>query len=255
MIEVPDGDDLLGRAVRFLVDGGNEKAAAVLLGCALDVVVARVHETEPPVEKHGVSVVYVLEAARSAYDVLADAEIGTEEWVVGGAIRRALAAVTPYHVEIRDIDVRFDQTPAAPGWREDVAAFVLGTEIHNQAPSSEPVRVWENLRFRSESERRVAQALDRAGAMFLPNCRVRSTDGDARRTVEPDFLVCWKGRWGILEVDGEPFHPPTRTVHDHTRDRVFKTHGVLVVEHFDASECFENPDDVVAKFLALLEPL
>jgi very-short-patch-repair endonuclease len=58
---------------------------------------------------------------------------------------------------------------------------------------------------------------------------------------------------GILEDDGEPFHPPTRTVHDHTRDRVFKTHGIMVVEHFDASECFERPADVVRKFLTLLE--
>jgi len=55
-----------------------------------------------------------------------------------------------------------------------------------------------------------------------------------------------------LKVDGEPFHPPSRTVHDHTRDRLFKEHGIRVVEHFDASECFERPDDVVARFLKLL---
>jgi hypothetical protein len=42
-------------------------------------------------------------------------------------------------------------------------------------------------------------------------------------------------------------------VHDHTRDRVLRSHGITVVEHFDASECFEKPADVVRKFLCLLE--
>ena len=72
------------------------------------------------------------------------------------------------------------------------------------------------------------------------------------RTAKADFLVCADGKWGILEVDGEPFHPPSRTVADHDRDRVFRLHGVRVVEHFEASECFNNPDQVVAKFLELL---
>jgi very-short-patch-repair endonuclease len=57
---------------------------------------------------------------------------------------------------------------------------------------------------------------------------------------------------GILEVDGEPFHPPTRTVQDHERDRLFRDHGIRVVEHFDASQCFEAPDKVVERFLRLL---
>ena len=69
---------------------------------------------------------------------------------------------------------------------------------------------------------------------------------------EPDFLVCYEGKWGILEVDGEDSHPPSRTVDDHERDRLFKQHGILLVEHFDASECWENADGVVKKFLELL---
>jgi very-short-patch-repair endonuclease len=75
---------------------------------------------------------------------------------------------------------------------------------------------------------------------------------DERKNREADFLVCANGKWGILEVDGEPFHPPSRTVDDHTRDRLFKDHGIRVVEHFDASECSERPAEVVASFLKLL---
>jgi hypothetical protein len=126
-----------------------------------------------------------------------------------------------------------------------------GRDVHNQAVRQAP-KTWRNLRFRSESEVRIAQALDRADVLFLPNCLARLGVTDDRKNREADFLVCAAGKWGILEVDGEPFHPPSRTVHDHTRDRLFKEHGIRVVEHFDASECFERPDDVVARFLKLL---
>ena len=56
-----------------------------------------------------------------------------------------------------------------------------------------------------------------------------------------------------MEVDGEPFHPPSRTVQDHERDRLFKAHGITVVEHFDAGECFEKADGVVQGFLEILK--
>jgi very-short-patch-repair endonuclease len=73
-----------------------------------------------------------------------------------------------------------------------------------------------------------------------------------RKNKEPDFVVCENGRWGILEVDGEPFHPPTRTTEDHKRDRDFLAHGIRVVQHYDANECYQQPDRVVANFLNLL---
>jgi very-short-patch-repair endonuclease len=127
--------------------------------------------------------------------------------------------------------------------------------VHNQLADLEQakVRTWNNLRFRSMSEVRLAIALDRAGVLFLPNCRGRLTTPMGRENREADFLVCREGKWGILEVDGEPFHPPSRTVQDHERDRLFKSHGIRVVEHFDASECFENAAKVVEKFLEILK--
>lgn len=73
-----------------------------------------------------------------------------------------------------------------------------------------------------------------------------------RRRDVPCSTVCHDGKWGILEVDGETFHPATRTVEDHARDRLFREHGILVVEHFDASECYNQADDVVARVLRLL---
>ena len=66
-------------------------------------------------------------------------------------------------------------------------------------------------------------------------------------------MVCHEGKWGVLEVDGEPFHPASRAAQDHERDRVFKAHGIRVVERFDARECFENAKGVVQKFLGILK--
>ncbi len=112
--------------------------------------------------------------------------------------------------------------------------------------------MWQNLSFSSVSEVKIAQALDRVSVLFFPNCRGRLTTTDGRRNRECDFLVCYEGIWGILEVDGEPFHPASRAAEDHKRDGFFLDHGVWV-HRFDSNECFKYPDDVVKRFLQRLK--
>jgi very-short-patch-repair endonuclease len=80
--------------------------------------------------------------------------------------------------------------------------------------------------------------------------RLQGPDGPENK--EADFLVCYNGTWGLLEVDGEPFHPPSRVAWDHARDRLFRAHGIKVVEHFDATECYRDPDSVIVRFLEIL---
>jgi hypothetical protein len=113
---------------------------------------------------------------------------------------------------------------------------------------------WKNLSFSSVSEVKIAQALDRVGVLFFPNCRGRLNTTEGRRNRECDFLVCYEGIWGILEVDGEPFHPASRAAEDHKRDGFFLDHGVWV-HRFDSNECFKYPDDVVQRFLQRLKRL
>jgi hypothetical protein len=120
-------------------------------------------------------------------------------------------------------------------------------DIHNQLaePSRDAkVYVWKGLRFRSQREVRIAEELDRRRVLFFPNCKARLGLKE-RQNREPDFFICYEGKWGILEVDGGPHHPPTRTVGDHERDRLFHSYGILLVEHFDAGECWDNADGVV----------
>ncbi len=111
---------------------------------------------------------------------------------------------------------------------------------------------WRGFYFRSKTEIKIAEAFDRAGVLFYPNSKARLNALTGRDTKETDFLVFHAGKWGILEVDGEPWHPPSRVVHDHERDRLFKVHGVRIVEHYDATRCWNDSNQVVQEFLQIV---
>ena len=152
----------------------------------------------------------------SAYVCLTDTE---EDWApVCAAIKEALPGLDEFWVEPGDDDTR---------------------------------STWQGLRFRSQAERRIAEAFDRADVLYAANALVRvGVTADHRETREPGFVVLHDGKVGMLEVDG-PSHSG-RAADDHERDRRFREHGVRVVERFTAEECCLMPDDVVARFLRLL---
>ncbi|MEI3650881.1 MAG: pentapeptide repeat-containing protein [Dolichospermum lemmermannii FEM_B0920] len=118
--------------------------------------------------------------------------------------------------------------------------------------SNSTIHTWENLRFRSKTEIKIAEALDRTGVLFVPNSSARLNTATGRGNKEADFLICYNGKWGVLEVDG-PFHIAERRVEEQERERIFKINGIKVVERFDAKECYETPDKVVQKFFYLME--
>lgn len=247
-VELPSGEELLASAVRYLIDGQEEDAASVLLACSLDVWESG--DTWYVGDERHIALHVSAVGPRSAYEILAD---GRRPITL--AVRRALQAVLPERTYIKHFTARAQRINIEldPEWRSELLEIARGTGVHNQALSAAKARHWNHLRFRSESEVRIAQALERARVLFLPNCVARLTSLAGRVNREADFLVCHEGKWGILEVDGEPFHPPSRTAQDHERDRLFRAHGVRVVEHFDANECFEAPDKVVERFLEILK--
>ncbi|MTJ11096.1 pentapeptide repeat-containing protein [Anabaena sp. UHCC 0187] len=118
--------------------------------------------------------------------------------------------------------------------------------------STQKLQTWKRLRFRSKHEIKIAEALDRTGVLFLPNSLARLTTAKGRENKEADFLICYNGKWGVLEVDG-PFHTPERRVEEQERERIFKKNGIKVVERFDFERCYNNPDEVVQEFFKMIE--
>jgi hypothetical protein len=246
MTEPIEDDIILASAARFLIDGEEEDAASVLLSCSLAFWYSG--DTWGVGDEQHEALHVKLTGPRAAYDILTDSN-----QPITRSIRRALEAVLPEKTYIKHFTVHAQHVPIDANWRSELLEIARGIGVHNQAARGKALRVWKNLYFRSQSEIRIAEALDRAGVLFFPNCRGRLGPAASRENKEVDFLICHNGKWGILEVDGEPFHPPTRTAQDHARDRTFREHGIRLVEHFDATECYETADEVLSRFLRLLE--
>jgi hypothetical protein len=139
-------------------------------------------------------------------------------------------------------------------WREHLRQVAKGQKVTNQGrlrEQNDPVIVWKSLIFRSKAEKVIAEALDRAGVMFFPNCAARLGPTEHRHNKEPDFLICCDGKWGILEVDGKALHQ--EAAQDHERDRQFRQQGIKVIEHFSGRRCLEEPDEVVQTFIRILQ--
>lgn len=230
-----------GAMVLFLIEGNEREEADLLLQCS----VACAEEYD---RDDDLLVRVEISGPRRAYDLLQAEGTGYER-----IMRAAIAASPPHAYSVKVAARARKPSLNSEKWREELRDALAGAPVDNQAVGVEAPKVWQGLRFRSESERRVARALDGTGVFFLPNCRGRIGHPEARANREADFLVVLNGRVGILEVDGEPFHPPTRTVHDHERDRAFRRAGIALVEHYDATRCYREPDRVVAEFLEALK--
>jgi very-short-patch-repair endonuclease len=248
-LEELDDEKMLASAVAFLAVGQEheQEASATLLACTVKVYDSGStwwvgNELQQGINIH-------LSGPRTAYEIICDVNNPIRE-----TIRHAFDAILPEGTYLDSMTASAEIVNIDPDWRSLYLDFLKeGKNVSNQAVDDNANRMWNNLRFRSESEVKIAEALDRAGVLFLPNCKARLNTPQGRRNHEADFIICHRGKWGMLEVDGEPFHPPTRTVEDHRRDRYFKEHGMPLVEHFDATECYNKPDDVVSRFLKLLE--
>ena len=150
------------------------------------------------------------------------------------------------------LDVKIKLQDATPDWKDEAVNYLEKRGISNQGSNygTEPIK-WENLNFRSPPEVRIAQELKRQNIMFLPNCAGLFSDGKEMKREEPDFLICHKGKWGILEVDGKTYHPSAAK--DHAQGRIYKLNHIKVVERYDAMECLEDFVKIVRQFLEVLD--
>ncbi|MBE9213824.1 hypothetical protein IQ247_14315 [Plectonema cf. radiosum LEGE 06105] len=108
----------------------------------------------------------------------------------------------------------------------------------------------DGLRFRSSTEIKVYKALEKRNVLLFPNATAVLGGKGVKR--EPDSLVCQNGKWGILEVMGDQYHSSNTAMRDHNRARLFKDYGLFCIEFYDATRCYEKPDEVVDNFLEIL---
>jgi hypothetical protein len=136
-------------------------------------------------------------------------------------------------------------------WRTRLLAESETKEaVTNQNVWEKKPIIWNGMRFSSQPEVEIAKALEKTGVTYLPNCLVRVGAPSNQQTLFPDFLICYKGKWGILEVDGQTYHNGTATA-DYDRMRKLIQH-VAYFDRYEAKKCMSEPDKVVKTFLDIL---
>lgn len=158
-----------------------------------------------------------------------------------------LEDLLPPSRSLYEVAVRPRLAEVEEGWRERVRSTLEG-DASNQGSAfgTAPRIVHNGLFYRSKSEVKIAKALEQVeGVLFWPNSAAMSHGVQK----EPDFLIFYRDKSGVLEVDG-PTHAG-RAADDSIRDSYFQRHGMFV-KHYPAEHCWGQPETVVKDFLSLL---
>ncbi|MBD2465189.1 hypothetical protein H6G89_29710 [Oscillatoria sp. FACHB-1407] len=162
--------------------------------------------------------------------------------------------------DMSDFPVKFkmDLLEVEENWRDVIKRLITISKEVNQGLITEKVFIRESkqpityneIKFASQSEVRIAQELEVAEVLFFPlPLAVRYETGNIYEDHrEVDFLICHQGTWGILEV---AYHPD-RYEKDKEKDFWFKKSGILCIEHYPAERCYNRPKDVIDEFLKVL---
>lgn len=241
---MPTDEVLLASAIGYLIEGNEIFEASLLLLCEI--------KTHPWNSfGDGGSILIEIIGNRSVYDIIQNKDLLSRD-----IIERAFDAVLPINIGVESINTRaelvsIDET----SWRKEMENVLLGKGAVNQGKpiDDKPRFTWENLRFRAPVEIAIAKVLNEYDVFFLPNCMARfgSSNPKERKNREADFVVCCDGKWGILEIDGDKYHPSA--ARDHERDRLFSSYGIKVIHRYTAEQCVDNPKHVVEQFLSLLK--
>lgn len=143
------------------------------------------------------------------------------------------------------------------GWRQD--QNFLRARVSNQAtvaPLPSQAKRLDNLWFRDNAELALYQALkEKQGALPLTETFSIAVNPCIRipgRTWEPDFIVAYKNRSGIIEVDGTSHLK--KYANDRSRDKMLEDAGFYLIDRIDVQDA-ESPAEAkvfVGRFLARL---
>jgi hypothetical protein len=242
-MDMPTDEVLLASAISFLIEGQEIYEASLLLLCNIEM-----HTLNSFGEMTTLLVEII--GSRAIYDIIQNKDLPSNT-----IIKRAFNAILPADIGVESVTARVELASIDSNWRKSMEEVLLGKGALNQCMPIEakPRFFWEHLGFRSPHEVAVAKVLNENDVFFLPNCMARfgSPTQRERRNREADFLVCFDGKWGMLEVDGDTFHPSA--ARDHERDRLFSSYGIKVIHRYTAEQCVDNPKHVVGQFLSLLK--
>jgi hypothetical protein len=162
-------------------------------------------------------------------------------------------------VHVLRLDVRGALPPASPDWRADLQSK-LAPRVTNQGTvglaRSEPL--WEDgCQFRSREEVLVYRAFKRARDAMPDDDTIAIAPNPGLvirniKTSEPDLLIAFRGRVGIVQVDGP--HHRGRFAAEVTRDRLYRHAGIAEIDHFPVEDTTDpaDLDILVARFLKRL---
>jgi hypothetical protein len=137
--------------------------------------------------------------------------------------------------------------PPEPNWRDQLRSLIgSGTTNQGRTYGSSKVITHNGFNYRTPAEVAIAKVLEQSEeVLFFPNCAALS--GKVQK--EPDFLIFYKRRTGILEVDGVSH--VGRAADDSLRDSYFQRQGIFI-KHYPHEKCLSDPTWVARDFLNLL---
>lgn len=103
--------------------------------------------------------------------------------------------------------------------------------------------VEDRMRFRSPAELKLYRVLRAKQVELPPDDTITILPNPTARVPghswEPDFVIAYHGRIGVIEVDG--YHHASRAAADRTRDRLLEDGGFGRVDHITAEDA-EGPE-------------
>ncbi|MGW5400322.1 hypothetical protein [Streptomyces sp. NPDC003952] len=227
------GEQLLAAAATVLYQQGDTEAAITATDVtAVDMHLWNSNEYEPDEYK----VYFTVEP--QLVDRFTEAVI---ERIVDG-----MHAVLPKRVAIRieSIEICPVVPVPSPDWRKKLRA-ANGPTPTNQArklrlepEDQHPIQ--DDLHFTNEWEHKLYRVLKERQATLPDNETIGILPLAAMRvlgyTREPDFLITYKGRAGVIEVDGFHHGMPRRASNDHSRDTLMLSAGVEWVGRLDVRD-------------------
>ena len=153
----------------------------------------------------------------------------------------------PTGVQCDTVEVKVRVDPVTDDWRQQVRTSLESGPSNQGRPfGTSKVLTHAGLNYRTTAEVAIAKVLEQAdNILFLPNCA--AVAGKVQK--EPDFLIFYRQRVGVLEVDGGSHIG--RMAEDSLRDSYFQGQGIFI-KHYPSERCEADPAWVVKDFLRLL---